>query len=438
MGWSTDLKGSVCSWSIDSRTTNPGDVFFAIRGETHDGHAFVAQAFERGAVAAIIEEDLGVDPRLIRVDDTLSALQSLAMWARDQWGGTVVGVTGSAGKTGTKEIVAALLETDMRVGRTVGNFNNHIGLPLSILRIPDEADAAVLEIGMNHAEEIRRLSRIAAPQIGVVTNVGYAHVENFENGIEGVALAKRELIESLPDEGVAVLNFDDERVRCFAKVHTGKTVYYGFSAGADVRAENVELHEGGARFTVDGSLFESVLTGRHSIRNILAGISVARIFDIDLKRLAEAVRALQPGRMRGERADCNGIRIINDCYNSNPDAVRSMLEVLREIPAQRHIAVLGEMLELGRWSESLHRETGSFAARCGISVLVGIRGVAEALVQGAIEAGLRKDAAYFFEDPEEAGSWLRTFAQPGDAILFKGSRGTHVELALNKFFDRVS
>jgi UDP-N-acetylmuramoyl-tripeptide--D-alanyl-D-alanine ligase len=437
MGASTALAGEVSSWSIDSRTVGPGDVFFALRGEIHDGHRFVDQALRAGAAAAVVAEDMGTDPRLIRVTDTLGALQSLATWARVEWGGTVVGVTGSAGKTSTKDVIAAILADHMPVGRTAGNFNNHIGVPVSILRLPDEARAAVLEIGMNHAGEICKLCAIAKPQIGLVTNVGYAHVENFEEGIEGVVRAKRELIECLPPRGVAVLNYDDERVREFAHAHTGETLYYGFSPEADVRAVDVKLREDGAAFRVANTSFDTALAGTHAIRNILAGIAVARVFGIDESKVAGAVRSLAPGKMRGERTEHYGIRIINDCYNSNPDAVRSMLDVLRDTPAQRRIAVLGEMLELGRWAESLHRDVGQYAARCGISVLVGIRGEAQAFVRGAIDAGLRKDAAYFFSDPVEAGKWLGQFARQGDAILFKGSRGTRVEKALDSFLEEL-
>ncbi|MDZ4800352.1 MAG: UDP-N-acetylmuramoyl-tripeptide--D-alanyl-D-alanine ligase [Bryobacteraceae bacterium] len=427
------LTGEVSRYSIDSRTVKPGDLFIAIVGDTHDGHTFVEEVLAKGAAAAVVSRDLGEDPRLIRVDETLRALQALAAVARRQWDGRVVGVTGSAGKTSTKDIIASMLELDGPVGRTRGNFNNHIGLPLSVLGIPDEARVAVLELGMNHAGEIRQLAEIARPDIAVVTNVGHAHIENFEDGIEGIALAKRELVEALPQGGVAVLNYEDPRVRAFGSIPRAETVYYGFSPEAEVRAGNVELNENGVRFHAGSALFESDLIGRHAVLNILAGIAVARVLGIDEDRLPAVVRSLRPGKMRGELRTHNGIRIIDDCYNSNPDALRTMVEVLRDFPAQRHIAVLGEMLELGHWSESLHREAGFFVARCGISVLVGIRGVAEALVKGAIEAGLQKDAAYFFPEPCEAGEWLRTFALPGDTILFKGSRGTHVEKALEKF-----
>ena len=426
MGATSALTGEVSSFSIDSRTLQPGDLFFAIKGDVHDGHKFVADVLARGALAAVVHEDVGGD-RIIRVDDTLRAMQRLATWALARWGGRVVGVTGSAGKTTTKDVIAAVLGARMSVGKTVGNFNNHFGLPLSVLRVPQEAQVAVLEYGMNHAREIEALGKIAAPDVAVVTNVGYAHIENFDS-IEGIAAAKRELVEALKPGGTAVLNYDDERVRTF---RAQNVVTYGLTEGADVRATSIE--EG--RFEVDGVQFDTALTGRHSIRNILAGLAVGSLFGIEKKDAREAVKALAPGKMRGERMSRNGIEIINDCYNSNPDAARGMLDVLRDIPAKRRIAVLGEMLELGRWSEPLHREVGSYATRCGVNVLVGIRGNARFLVESAIFAGLSSDAAFFFEDPEQAGIALREIAKEGDAILFKGSRGTRVEKALERFIE---
>jgi UDP-N-acetylmuramoyl-tripeptide--D-alanyl-D-alanine ligase len=223
------------------------------------------------------------------------------------------------------------------------------------------------------------------------------------------------------------LNEDDERVRQFKGPNN---VYYGLSQATDI-----ELRADGVRFRVDGVPFESSMQGRHAISNILAGIAVARLFGISPRETRDAVRELAPGKMRGERITRNGIEIINDCYNSNPDAARGMLDVLRDIPAQRKIAVLGEMLELGRLAEPLHREVGKYAARCGVTVLIGIRGDARFLVESAIFAGLSSDAAFFFEDPEQAGLHLRAIAREGDAILFKGSRGTRVEKALERFLE---
>jgi UDP-N-acetylmuramoyl-tripeptide--D-alanyl-D-alanine ligase len=425
---------SISGWSIDSRTINPGDCFFAIRGPLKDGHDYVAMAAGQAASLAIVERHIDAKiPQLI-VPDTLAAMQELARKSRERWGGTVVGVTGSAGKTTTKDAIASLMNVQIKTGRTVGNYNNHFGVPLSILRLGDDCRAAVIEMGMNHAGEIRELSAIAKPQIGVVTNVGWAHTEYFENGIEGVARAKRELIEALPPDGTAVLNADDERVREFALVHPGRSILFGLSEGAEVRAEDIHVCSGFTRFRCLGVQFESPLAARHGVSNVLAAIAVARALGIAPDRLREAVHNLAAGKMRGERTERNGITIINDCYNANPEAMRSMLELLRETPARRRIAVLGEMLELGREAGTLHRGTGQFAAEQGIDVLLGIRGAARSMVDGAMEAGMSGSAALFFDTPEEAGDFLRSYMQPNDAILFKGSRGVQVERAIDRAF----
>ena len=430
LGLATAHDAAITGWSIDSRTVDPGDLFFAIRGPTHDGNGYIEDALRKGASGAIAERP--ANGAVLVVPETLAALAQLASWARDEWGGDVIGVTGSAGKTTTKDAIAELLSVRMKVGRTTGNFNNNIGLPLSILRIPDEARAAVLEMGMNHAGEIRDLTKIARPDIGVVTNVGYAHVENFDS-IEGVARAKRELVEALGADGTAVLNGDDPLVARFADVHPGRVVTYGMREGVALRAENVRFESDRTRFRVCGVEFETRLAGRHGVLTVLAGIAVAQLFDIRPVELVDAVRALEPGKMRGQRFAHQGVLIINDCYNSNPEAARAMIDVLRAHPAPRRIAVLGEMRELGRWSPGLHAQLGRYAAEAGIDAVIGIHGDARALVSAAEEAGLDGAAAMFFDDPESAGNYLRSFAHRGDVILFKGSRGTHVEKALERF-----
>jgi UDP-N-acetylmuramoyl-tripeptide--D-alanyl-D-alanine ligase len=230
-----------------------------------------------------------------------------------------------------------------------------------------------------------------------------------------------------------VLNADDPFVSRFGEVHRGPRITFGTTEAADVRAQDIEMSEEGLRFSVDGVRFDSPLPGRHNLLNLLAGIATARVFGIAADELTDVVSTLRAGAMRGERFVHNGIVIFNDCYNSNPDAARAMVDVLRDTPAKRRIAVLGEMLELGRWSESLHREIGRYAAETGVDMLVGVHGAACSMVGAAIEAGLSSDAGYFFEDPAEAGARLRDMAGPGDAILFKGSRGTHVERALERF-----
>jgi UDP-N-acetylmuramoyl-tripeptide--D-alanyl-D-alanine ligase len=424
-------EGEVTGWSIDSRTVRPGDLFFAIRGPNFDGHAFAASAMENGAVAVVGDREVpGVE--VLRSGDTLAALQKLAAEARREWGGQLIAVTGSAGKTTTKEAIAAMLAEGMQTAKNEGNLNNHVGLPLSLLRLPEDAKAAVMELGMNHAGEIRSLAQIAKPQVGVVTNAGWAHIEYFDS-IDGIAAAKRELIEELGPEGTAVLNADDARVAGFAAVHKGRTILYGQSPSAGVRAEDVSYSLEGARFRVGRTEFRTQLMGRHGVSSLLAGIAVCGIYGITPDRLVDRVSAIQPGRMRGERLETGGILIFNDCYNSNPDAARAMLEVLRDTPAKRRIAVLGEMLELGHWAERLHRDVGDYAVQCGIDVLVGIRGAVCYTLDAAKARGLRAGAAFFFDEPAAAGRLVASLAQPGDAILFKGSRSVHVERALEEF-----
>ena len=427
---------TVTGWSIDSRSLRAGDLFFALRGPNHDGHAYVRDVLQAGAAAVVVDREIPGSPpaegRVLRVEDSLQALQQLAARARQLWGGRLVAVTGSAGKTTTKDIIAEMLAQGYRTAKNEGNLNNHVGMPLSLLRLEETAEVAVIEMGMNHAGEIRRLAEIARPDTAVVTNVGPAHIENFDS-VDAIAAAKRELIEALPLNSTAVLNADDPRVARFRDAHSGRSVLYGMSTEADVRAEDVRVLPEGVEFRVNGVPFASSLPGRHAVSNLLAGIAVAEVYGIAPERLPGTVHRLTPGKMRGESSYHQGILIYNDCYNSNPDAVRAMLDVLREAPAQKRIAVLGEMLELGRWAEPLHRDVGSYAARSGLDVLVGIRGAACYMLDAATRSGLRADAAFFFEDPREAGRLVRSLAAPGDAMLFKGSRGVHVELALEEF-----
>jgi UDP-N-acetylmuramoyl-tripeptide--D-alanyl-D-alanine ligase len=427
----TVYDGIVRGWSIDSRTVEPGDLFFALRGPNDDGHEHIDEAFEKGAVAVVAERDAEARGLVLRVEDSLDALQQIARSARRMWAGSVVGVTGSAGKTTTKDAIAEMLATEMKTAKTVGNLNNHVGVPLSLLRLDENARVAVIEMGMNHAGEIRDLAAIAQPDVGVVTNVGYAHIEAFES-IEEIAAAKRELIDALPESGTAVLNADDLRVAAMAR-GKNRVILYGLSADAQIRAEGVEHSAEGVKFRVGATRFTTSLSGRHSVSNILAGLAVAQVYGIAPERLVDAVRNLRPEKMRGERFEHRGILVYDDCYNSNPDAVRAMLDVLRDTPARRRIAVLGEMLELGRWAEPLHRDVGSYAVEQGIDVLVGIRGAAWSLVDAAKLAGLSAGAALFFDDPADAGRAVRSIAQAGDAILFKGSRGVHMEKALEQF-----
>lgn len=427
----------LTSVSTDTRTMEPGALFVALKGENHDGHDHVASAFEKGAAAAVVSRPVEAKGPLLEVADTLEAMQRLAGAARERWirsgaGRTLVGVTGSAGKTTTKDAIAGVLATRYRIGKTPGNLNNHIGVPLSLLNLPDDADAAVIELGMNHAGEIRSLARIARPRIGVVTNAGTAHIENLGSR-DAVARAKRELIEALPPDGIAVLNADDPRVKAFSGIHPGRSILYGFSEAAHVRAESAEFLPEGTRFKVaDVGSFFCPVPSLGGLMAALAALAVARAFGMDLASLGDALAALQPAGMRLQRLEAKGAVIWDDCYNSNPEAAEMMLDMLAATPARRRIAVLGEMRELGNWSEELHREVGRHAAMRGVDVLIAITGKARLLAEEAAAAGLAEKAS-FFEDPREAGRALRSLVQPGDALLFKGSRGTRVELALEEF-----
>src|SRR5579864_878147 len=232
LGLAAGVDTVVTGWSVDSRTLQAGDLFFALRGPNHDGHAYVAEVLRKGAAAVVVDHEVDAaraEASVLRVGDSLAALQSLAAWARRGWGGDVVGVTGSAGKTTTKDLIAEMLAVEMKTAKTEGNLNNQVGLPLSLLRLDEAARVAVIEMGMNHAGEIRDLAAIARPDVGVVTNVGFAHIENFDS-VEGIAAAKRELIESLPEDGTAVLNADDPRVAAFGRIHSGRTILYGESS----------------------------------------------------------------------------------------------------------------------------------------------------------------------------------------------------------------
>jgi UDP-N-acetylmuramoyl-tripeptide--D-alanyl-D-alanine ligase len=422
-------------YSIDSRTVGPGQLFFAVKGERLDGHDFVEAALGRGAVAAVVRADqLGRYPgetRLLAVEDTLVALQTLATAVRKLWGKPLIGVTGSVGKTTTKEAIAHVLSTRFRVLKSEGNFNNHFGLPLMLLKLEPEYDVAVIEMGMSHAGEIRALAKIAQPEIGVVTNVAPVHLEFFDS-LAGIARAKYELVESLPAGGTAVLNADDEYVSKFGRDFEGKVVMYGRRATASVRAENVwSRGTQGAEFdVVIGSVREHAtlpLVGEHNVLNALAAVAVGLERGLTSAEAVGALATLAPADKRGQVLQVGNITVINDCYNSNPKALGAMVDALAAMTAKRRIVVAGEMLELGPAGEEMHRQAGQHIGERKIDVLVGVRGLARMMVEGARKAGTPAD---FVATPEEAGEWLAREGRDGDLVLLKASRGVKLEKAL--------
>ncbi len=426
----------VQSYSIDSRTIGPGQLFFAVKGERLDGHDFVGQALEKGAIAAVVRKDeLGRYPqtnRLLAVDDTLLALQTLAMAVRKLWGKPLIAVTGSAGKTTTKESIAHVLSARFRVLKSEGNFNNHFGLPLMLLKLEPEHDVAVIEMGMSHAGEIRALAQIAKPDIGVVTNVAAVHLEFFDS-LAGIAKAKYELVESLPLNGTAVLNADDEYVSQFGKNFAGKRVMYGTAASADVRAENVRSRgQEGCEFdVVVGGRREPAtlpLIGQHNVLNALAAVAVGLEQGLTLSEAVASLASIAAADKRGQVLQLGNITAINDCYNSNPKALDAMVNALAGMKAARRIVVAGEMLELGPAGEEMHRRAGEHIADKKIDLLLGVRGLAQAMVESAKQAGVR---AEFVPGSEQAGEWLAREARDGDVVLLKASRGVKLEKALD-------
>ncbi|MGB6546289.1 MAG: UDP-N-acetylmuramoyl-tripeptide--D-alanyl-D-alanine ligase [Candidatus Acidiferrales bacterium] len=437
-----DALARLAGVSIDSRSVDRGELFVAIHGPRHDGHDFVVAALDAGAVAAIVARDRvaefpdAIRGRLLGVADTTAALQDLAQAVRRRWGKRLAAVTGSVGKTTTKEILAALLSARLHILKSEGNLNNEFGLPLTLLHLDDRAEAAVVELGMSHAGELRRLTEIAQPDVGVVTRVATVHLEFFDS-VDQIALAKRELIEGLaPEKSWAVLNADDSRVAEFARVAPGRVITFGVgTAPAQFRAEAIEDRG------LDGCAFDFIspegrarlelpLAGRHNISNALAALAAASVWGVGIAEAKRVFPALAPTGMRGRLMHfAPGFTVMNDAYNSNPVALEAMVEWLEAArDTRRRILVAGEMLELGPRSPELHRASGARAAASGrIDWIIGVQGDALELVRGAIEAGQPDARAEFFQTSADAARAVVDLAAPGDLILVKGSRGVRME-----------
>ncbi len=440
-GTGLDTLARVAGVSIDSRAIHAGELFIAIHGPRHDGHDHVASALESGAIAAVVAEAQlpryagPVRDRCMAVGDTFEALKRLACAVRKSWGGKIASITGSVGKTTTKEILAALLGAKLRVLKSEGNLNNEYGLPLTLFRLEETDQAAVLEMGMSRRGELARLAGIARPDVGVVTRVSPAHLEFFAS-VDEIALAKRELIEGLNGrESTAVLNADDPRVAAFGAFAPGRVLTYGIEKPAFFMAQEIE--DRGAL----GSAFDYVspegrvrlelnVPGRHAIANALAALAAASVWNIGAAEAQSVFLSLRAPAMRGELLRfSNGAALINDSYNSSPAALQAMTELLAATPNfRRRILAAGEMRELGTASRELHREAGQFAAKSGkIDWIIGVAGDAAEIVEGAVAAGLPRARAKFFATPQEAAEFLAGFIGSGDLLLVKGSRGVKME-----------
>ncbi len=438
----------VTSISTDSRTLAPGACFVPLAGQRFDGHQFIDEAVMKGAACIVASKDRGVavsqDVGLILVDDTLDALWRIASGYRQLFTLPVVAITGSNGKTTTKEMVAEILSAMGPVIATEKNYNNEIGVPLTLLRIESRHRAAVVEMGMRKRGEIAQLARIAVPTIGVVTNVGPVHVE-FLGSLEGVAGAKGELVEALDQDGYAVLNADDPYVLKMAARTRAQVVTFGLGADAVVRGERVE-HRGleGSRFILrwDGERVPIILKlpGRHQVINALAAAAVARCLGLDARAVQQGLIDVRTEMRMSLYRLGEGVILIDDAYNASPASVRSALLSLSDVKAKRRVAVLGGMLELGHLAEEAHKEVGELAARVGVDCLVAVGSEARWILDGALAAGLTPERMVHFSDASQAAAAVAQWSRAEDVILVKGSRGFRLEqvsMALKERFGPV-
>jgi len=430
----------VGSVSTDTRTLARGAVYFALRGERFDGHEFLPQALNAGAAALVVENwPEGLDAQgaaVLRVPDSLLALQRLAYWYRDTLDLPVVAITGSNGKTSTKEFTAAVLGQRFRVNATRGNLNNHIGLPLTVLATEANHTAAVWEMGMNHPGEIAPLCEIAKPKIGIITNIGTAHIE-FLGSREGIAEEKGALARALPEDGTLILSAGCEFVEYFRQRTRARVLCVGNGRGI-IRAENLSGTETGTAFDLVGENFARArvhlkVSGRHMVANALLAACAGHVLGLSLEEIAVGLKSAAPGTGRLRRFNARGVAVYDDTYNANPDSMVAALETLAEHvlrDGQNRIAVLGDMAELGIHATDGHLRVGRLAAERGITVIA-VGTLARHIAEGVAQAHGRVE---HFTDQQGAVEWLRANCQDGDAVLFKGSRSAAMERVMNQVF----
>lgn len=434
-----DPDAMIDGAAIDSRAIRGGEVFFAFGGARTDGHRFVPDALARGAAAAVVQEDLPATSAgaLIRVDDTFTALHDLARFVRARTPERLAGITGSAGKTTTKELLGAILATRFRTAWTPGNLNNLYGFPLSLLNVPEGTEWMVAEMGMSTPGELRQLSLLGRPDAALFTVVRPVHLEFFGT-VQAIAEAKSEILAGLAADGFIVANADDPEVTRIAKRHGARLVWYGLGAEhAEVRARHITPEPDGgvgSRFTLEaGGRSAEVrlpLHGLYNVENCVAAAACAWALGLSLDEIAAAVRGVKPAAMRGvvHRTE-RGFLLIDDSYNSNPDAVGRALESAAAFPAERRVAVLGDMRELGPEGPRFHREAGERAARLGFSPVAGVGELSRELVAGAAGAGA---AVVWLPDAAAAAEWAAGEVRRGDVVLVKGSRGVGLDRAVRR------
>jgi UDP-N-acetylmuramoyl-tripeptide--D-alanyl-D-alanine ligase len=418
----------VTGYSFDTRRLKPGEIFFALESEMRDGHTFVNEARTRGAVAAVVSrpvEGTGEDFIQIVVESPLGALQALASYVRSRLDLPVVTISGSNGKTTTKDMLAMLLASRMRVHKSPGNFNNHIGVPLSLLGLDETDQVLVIEIGSNHRGEIRRLCEIARPTVGLITNVGRAHIGYF-GCVEEIAREKTDILRCLEPGGTGIVNADDPLLLSAIAGSDIDLVTFGIKEAADFRATGIRQVDGrGVEFSVNEVAMRLKTPGTHNVYNATAAIAAAGLFGISPDDACRILADFEPLRMKVVKAA--DLTIIDDSYNANPDSVKAALDVFSAMGEARKVFVMGEMLELGEDADRLHREVGAWVTSSGVDVLIGIGGLTRVTVDEARASGMSPDAAVFFGDKTEAMQQMSQLVEPRDAVLVKGSRMAGLE-----------
>ena len=416
----------------DTRTLKPGQLFLALQG-ARDGHDYIAAAMEKGAAAVLCSRKVGDYPA-IYVEDPRTALGDIAREALKRIGAKVVAITGSVGKSTTKEMIASVLASTFRVSKTPANHNNDIGMPMAILDMPEDTQVAVLEMGMNHFREIAYLSCIAHPDVAVIVNIGTMHIE-FLGTQQGIRQAKLEIVEGMTPQGMLLLNGDDMLLRWLDVTPKQRITYFGCSDGCQVRALDVSQSGGVLKFRVEAGRLsfpvEMHLEGEHFIADALAAVTVGLKLGVAPERIREALDSFQNMSGRQEILEVNGMTIINDCYNAGPESMAAALNVLGNRPG-RHIAVLGDMLELGDCAQAEHYKIGRIAAEKADMVFA-YGPHAGRVLDGTITGGMPETMGRAFDDREELAIALKRAAKPGDVILFKGSHGMHLEKVLEAF-----
>ena len=425
--------------STDTRTIQPGELFIALQGDSFDGHIFVRQALEKGAGAVMTHKQMGPGVPAVFVDDTLEALGALARGYRASHKCQVIGITGSVGKTTTKEMIADILATTYHTCRTQGNHNNNVGLPLSILQIDADCEMAVLEMGMNHFREMSYLTSIARPNVALINNIGTMHIEHLGSR-EGILTAKMEILEGLMPNGETVFNGDEPLLWNQRDLLSKKPVYFGIENPAcDVTATNIVQADDGMYFRVIGSGQEFDVfvpaEGMHIVYDALAAITVGLLENVRPERIQSALSRFRNTGSRQSIYEKGGVTIIEDCYNAGPESMRAALDVLAERGGEgRRIAVLGDMLELGTCSIAEHYRLGRLAAEKA-DVVYAYGPHSDRVVIGAITGGISHKCTARFDTHEEMAAMLRRTAKPGDTLLFKGSRGMKMETVLKLFLE---